>query len=56
MDFNDGHGDRVLLPLGTTYRMTTYEGYAAADIDNATDAIVFYGLTLAQMGDWAIFA
>lgn len=56
MDFNDAQGDRVLLPRGTVYSMTTYQGYAAVDIDNATDAIVFYGLTLAQLGDWAIFA
>lgn len=48
-------GDRIVLSAGTTYTIEIYDGHAVVNIDNPTDAIVLYGVTPAQMGDWLVF-
>jgi Ca2+-binding RTX toxin-like protein len=69
LDFSSAQGDRIVLPVGTTYTVMTLQawfspdaapagwgGYAVVDIHNDTDAIILVGVTPSQMSDWLVFA
>ncbi len=70
-DFNSVLGDRIGFVSGTSFTITTlmafnsglgmsappvsYEGFAVIDIAGAGDAIILYGVTVAQLGDWLVY-
>ncbi len=53
-DFNSAEGDRIVLPAGTAYTVTTYQGQAVVDLGHG-DQIGLVGVSPSQMGDWLVF-
>ncbi len=54
-DFNSAEGDRIVLPTGTPYAVTTYQGQAVIDLGHG-DTIGLAGVAPAQMGEWLVYA
>lgn len=67
-DFNSRQGDRIGLPTGTTYVVTTmgdyfgrgavpkdWETFVVIDIDNSPDAIILYGVNGGGLQTWQVF-
>ena len=69
MDFSSAEGDRIALRAGMTYTLTTlsavtttgtvpagWENYAVVDINNSSDGIIIYGVTLSGLGsNWLVY-
>ena len=54
-DFNFAEGDRILLPTGTTYTATSFQGQVLLDLGGG-DTIGLAGVSLAGFtADWVVF-
>jgi serralysin len=55
LDFNSGEGDRVELPTGTAFTLTTYQNQVVVDLSSG-DALGLAGVAPNQLGDWLAYA
>ena len=53
-DFNSAEGDRIVLPSGTQYTLTSYDGQVVIDLGHG-DQIGLAGVSASQLGDWLTF-
>ena len=54
-DFNSAEGDRIVLPLGTSVTLTTFQNQVVIGFGDG-DTIGLAGVSMAQLGDWVVFA
>ena len=55
-DFKSAEGDQVVLPVGTTYTVTTFQGQVLIDLGHG-DTLGLAGVSPSQLvGDWLVFA
>ena len=54
-DFNSAEGDRIVLPTGTAYTLTTYLNQVVIDLGHG-DTLGLAGVTPDKLGDWLVYA